>query len=101
LWATIRKNTTGSPPVSSASIQVQLLWRAALPGSEQGEPPMNLPEIRLRESKQTPGRYEGSLVATMTEGYYRLASTVKPVSERAVRLEELIAIEALPAVPTS
>lgn len=101
LWATIHQNTSGSPPVSRASIQVQLLWRAALPGSEQVVPPQGLPEIRLRESKEAPGRYEGSLVASTTEGYYRLASTVKAVGERAVRLEELIAIEAPPAVPAS
>jgi pimeloyl-ACP methyl ester carboxylesterase len=101
LWATIHQNTLESPPVSSASIQVQLLWGAALPGSEPGEPPKDLPGIRLRESKETPGRYEGSLVAPTTEGYYRLTSTVKAVGERAVRLEELIAIETLPTVPAS
>jgi len=101
LWATVHENKESLPPVSRASITVQLRWREALPGAQQVVPPQDLPETRLPEIKTTPGRYEGSLVAPTTDGYYQLRATVKPVGERVVILEELIAVEAMPQMPTT
>ncbi|HBY99425.1 MAG TPA: hypothetical protein DEP84_36720 [Chloroflexi bacterium] len=96
LWATVHENREGSPPVSGASIKVQLVWRQPLPGMEPTAPSEHLPEAHLWESNETAGRYEGGLVAPDTEGYYQLRALVRAVGEPAVRLEELIAIEAEP-----
>jgi pimeloyl-ACP methyl ester carboxylesterase len=101
LWATVHEKKESLFPVSRASIKVQLHWREALPGTKQVPPPQDLPETRLRESKMHLGRYEGSLVAPTTEGYYQLRGRIKVVGEQAVILEELIAIELMPEVPTA
>lgn len=102
LWATIHENKpsrpaeVAHPPVSEAKVTVELLWRAALPGSEPVKPPKNLSRTRLWESDEIDGRYEGSLVAPDTEGYYQLRATIEANGEPAIQLEELILIEALP-----
>lgn len=96
LWATVHENREGAPPVSGASITVQLVWRQPLPGMHPTAPPEHLPEARLWESDETAGRYEGSLVAPEIEGYYQVRAIVRAVGEPAVKLEELVAIEAEP-----
>ena len=81
LWATIHENQEPAPPVSGAKVVVQLLWRAALAASEQVKPPKHLPRTRLWESEESEGRYEGSLMAPDTEGYYQLRATVEVSGE--------------------
>jgi hypothetical protein len=53
-------------------------------------------QCRLRESENTAGRYEGTLVAPATEGYYRLRATIEIEGEPRIDLEELIALEVIP-----
>lgn len=86
------------PPVSNASIKVNLLWRQVLPGGNalMLTPSPDLPEVRLRKSRRVPGRYEGKIKAPETEGYYELQATVSVPSLPLVRLSELIAIDAEP-----
>lgn len=100
LWATIHENKEPALPVSGANVTVELLWRAALPGSESVKPPKDLASTRLWEREKIKGRYENSdeerLMAPDTEGYYQLRATVEVIGEPALQLEELILVETLP-----
>ena len=97
LWATVNNNEDGSP-LSNLDIQVHLLWREALPGSQTAAPQGDVPHVVLQEKPDEPGRYEGSLTAPETEGYYRLQATVfTEPNKRPLVLNELILVEAEPA----
>jgi hypothetical protein len=67
-----------------------------LPGTTQAISPQQVPIARLAESDEVKGRYEGSLRAPETEGYYRLQTVVNILGEAPVLVEELIAVEANP-----
>lgn len=95
LWARIQSNKDKSA-ISDASIQVQLEWVEPLPATERVESLQIIPIVRLEESDEIAGRYEGSLDAPQTEGYYRLKAVVNVQGESSLLLEEIIAIEALP-----
>jgi hypothetical protein len=86
----------GENPVQNADVKASLLFRQTLPGGECVQPPPDPGQIRLRESRQTPGHYETRLRAPDSEGYYDLQVQVKVVSERQMLLSELISVEAIP-----
>ena len=96
LWATVHGVQPDSSPISNALVQVQLVWRQPLPGDPEVEPPQGLPGTRLWESASTSGRYEGSLTAPETDGYYELRASVAALGQPPVMLQELIAVEAMP-----
>lgn len=87
-------------PVTDAQIRVNLKWRQPLPGERNPavkvELPKDLPEIYLRKSEETRGRYEGRVAAPLVEGYYEVRATVSVTGEPTLRLTELIAVEAAP-----
>ncbi len=90
--ATLHRKRDDSP-VSDATINAQLIWRQALPGSIQTAPSANPPMTRLSASRRA-GDYAGSLAAPQAEGYYRLQALVKvPAEPTPIQLEELIAVE--------
>jgi len=95
LWATVQGNDPAAAPVSGAQIQVQLVWRQVLPGAAEREAPQGLPDTRLWESTSAPGRYEGSLAAPSSEGYYQLQCVIAAAGEPALMLQELITVEAM------
>ena len=95
VWATIHDTRNGSS-VSGARVEVQLVWRGALPGSDAAAPPMDLPSVLLSERPDGPGRYEGSLATPDIEGYYQLQATVEVSGQPPVLLEELILVERSP-----
>jgi Lecithin:cholesterol acyltransferase len=96
LWATVHKNEDQAP-LSDLNIQVHLLWREALPGSPATGPAGPVPNVVLQENLGDPGRYEGSLTAPETEGYYRLQATViTDPNKRPLVLNELVLVEAEP-----
>jgi hypothetical protein len=93
-WATVHANDPGTSPVVGARVNVQTLWRQALPGSHAPTaPPAPSAAVALREVVDNPGRYEASLAAPETEGYYRLSATVQ-ANDETVTLGEMIAVEA-------
>lgn len=95
LWATIQSNKDNSA-ISDASIQVKTEWLNPLPATEIVEPRKKISIIvRLEESDETTGRYEGSLDVPETEGYYRLTASVN-VQGASLLLQEIIAVEDLP-----
>ena len=101
LWATVHRISTSDEnmtPVSNASIKVDLLWRKALPGVNLTDavPATNLHKVPLDRSLSVPGRYEGTIVAPQTEGYYEVKATISVMGLPPVSLSELIAIEAEP-----
>lgn len=110
VWATVESAKDGGP-VFGAKISVRMVLSQALPG--QPAPAglaFGLPVMRggvalggadpaaaqLQASRQTPGRYEGSLAAPAAPGYYRLEATVEVAGEKPVSLEELILVEEQP-----
>ena len=96
LWATVNK-TEDQSPLSNLDLQVHLLWREALPGSQTAAPVGDVPHTVLQEKTDEPGRYEGSLTAPDTEGYYRLQATVfTEPNKQPLVLNELILVEAEP-----
>lgn len=95
LWATIQSNKDTSA-ISDASIQLQTEWIEPLPATKIVESPKRIPIVLLEESDKAVGRYEGSLDAPQTEGYYRLKTVVNVQGEPSLLLEEIIAIESLP-----
>jgi pimeloyl-ACP methyl ester carboxylesterase len=94
VWATVHENESGAP-FTGASIRAQLVWRAALPGSSASAPTQPLHSDASLSLVESAGRYEASLAAPQTEGYYQLRATVKAVGEPTVVLEELIAVDEL------
>ena len=93
LWATVHRNSPGSEPISGANIRVRLSWREGLPGEENPQAPQTLPDTLLVESETEPGRYEGSLLAPLQEGFYQLTAVVRVTGEPTLQLEEAVAIE--------
>jgi hypothetical protein len=88
--------TAGGSPVSGATVDVQMTWRGALPGSEPPARPGDLPHSTLAESGQLAGRYDGALAAPAAEGYYQLTATVLVPFEKPVDLTELIVVDSPP-----
>lgn len=99
LWATIYENDPGGRPLSGASITVQMIWRGALPGAAEPVPAPSPAAVQLWEDEKIEGRYDGSITAPETEGFYRLLAIIEAESEPTLSLEELIAIEAVPRLP--
>jgi hypothetical protein len=91
LVATVHRRGEGSPPVSGARIEARLVWREGLEEGD-GSPP-TLPTTRLWESEQTPGRYEGTVEAPRTRGYYAASALIRVQGEPDVVLEELILVD--------
>ena len=94
MWAEVQE--IDGTQVKDAKIQVQMVWREALPGEQQTEPSGPLPKDRLWPDEQKPGRYEGSLQAPDTQGYYLVRAIVNVQGESPVVLDEMIIVEALP-----
>jgi pimeloyl-ACP methyl ester carboxylesterase len=90
-WAQVESD---EGPISEADVKAQLVFREPLPGSAVAAPPSDSGWVRLRPSKQIPGRYEASLSAPLVEGYYRLVAKVKVPKGPGAELEELIVVEA-------
>jgi hypothetical protein len=97
LWATIDRihEDKSKSPISNALVTAQLEWIESLPASERVALSEGLPPIRMNESGQTTGRYEGSLNAPTTEGYYRIKAKIKAQGESLLELEEMIIVEDL------
>jgi pimeloyl-ACP methyl ester carboxylesterase len=79
-------------PMEQATIEVRLLWKEPLPGSE---PPQARPRAARTELTQTaePGHYSGQLRAPGQEGYYEVAATVRVPGQPSVQLSELVLVE--------
>jgi hypothetical protein len=90
-WAEIKD--AQEKPVSKASVKARLAFREPLPGSEGTIAPVEGGEVRLKERKDKPGRYEALLRVPGVEGYYRLSASIKLVGKPGVALEELVAVE--------
>jgi pimeloyl-ACP methyl ester carboxylesterase len=91
VWAQIESD---EGPVSEADVKAQLVFRQPLPGSTVAIPPSPSAWIRLRPSKQIPGRYEAVLPNLTAEGYYRIVAKFKVPKKLGTELEELIIVEA-------
>ena len=91
IWATVSEKESGAP-VYAVKITARLEWSQGLPAINQS-PPTEIPEIELVESEQIAGRYEGTLIAPQSPGYYLLVAEVRIGADGPVPLEELILIE--------
>jgi pimeloyl-ACP methyl ester carboxylesterase len=94
MWATVHNRHSGLP-VLDATIDVQLVWRQALPGEPENTAPPEPLTLSLEGSVEVGGRYEGTLIAPEREGYYVLEATVEAAPDPPVLLEELILVERL------
>ncbi len=94
LWATVAQRDSGEP-ISEALIDIRLELRQPLPNFPQPQSD-TLPALRLHESEQESGRYEGVMQAPRSSGYYRLVAAVNAPGEAPVPLEELILVEGAP-----
>lgn len=92
LWATIH-NKEGKP-VARASVAVSLVWRQALPGSADTKPAAQLAPVAFAKDKHEAGRWEATIPAPATEGYYQLEGVVKFPSGDTVEMNAMIAVEA-------
>ncbi len=100
VWATlehfaIKNDTREKHPLSNARIAAELKWLQPLPGSNASPPPPPLSDTDLLPVTEIAGRYEGTLRAPQTEGYYQVEATVDTIDEK-VTLQETIAVEAVP-----
>jgi hypothetical protein len=95
-WAEVASTNTGKP-AADARISVKLLWRQSLDGDEAHASPESMVQTIMEPDPAQPGRYTGNLVAPQAEGYYNLQAEVSALDET-VMLEELVLIEAEPAV---
>lgn len=82
-------------PVDTASIQVELAWKQALPGDDA------IPERRIADRtrllpEETAGTYTGRLEAPAQEGYYDVNAVVSVPGQPPVALGEILMIEAEP-----
>ena len=93
LWMTIERNKEDKSAVSNALVTANLEWIKPLPASEEIALLESLPNIRLTESSQINGRYEGSLNAPTKEGYYRIKAKIKAPGESLLEIEEMIIVE--------
>lgn len=95
VWATVtnlKKNTA----VLDAKVRARLVWRKALPGQTEIEPP-DLPEVELKFNPKKGLRFLGSLVAPTTQGYYAVqGEVILPRRKKPVLLDELILVEEEP-----
>ncbi len=94
VWATVSRRDSNDP-IGNALIDVRLELRQPLPNFSHA-PADTLPAIRLHESEQEDGRYEGVMQSPRSSGYYRLVATVNAPGEASIPLEELILIEGAP-----
>jgi len=87
-----REEQAGRRPVEGAAIDVRLVWKEPLPGSEA--PPVR-PRAERTQLTQTaePGHYSGHLRAPQQEGYYEVAATLQVPRQPAVQLSEMILVE--------
>jgi hypothetical protein len=92
-WAQLSDPNTGEP-IQDADVKMKLNFRESLPGAEEITSPPLSEEIRLEESDQIAGRYEGSVTAPAVEGYYQLEAAIKRVNKPLVHVSELVVVEA-------
>jgi pimeloyl-ACP methyl ester carboxylesterase len=92
VWAQIESD---EGPVSEADVKARLIFREPLPGSTVEAPPPPSEWVRLRANKQVPGRYEASLPAQTSEGYYRILAKFKVPQKLGAEIEELVVVESM------
>jgi pimeloyl-ACP methyl ester carboxylesterase len=93
LVATIKDEKDRSGSFSRSSIVAQINWHSNLPGTQILQNHPETREIQLWQNRGILGRYEGTLSAPETEGYYQVRVRVKMPGQPAVLIDELIAVE--------
>jgi len=93
LSATIH-HKEGDKPVARASIAVSLVWRQSLPGSADKKPTLEAGTVVFAKDPTEPGRWQATLAAPATEGYYQIEGAVKFPSGDTVEMNAMIAVEA-------
>jgi hypothetical protein len=96
VYCTLKDTTPETNPITDARLEVSLVWKEPLPGDEDASPPVQLPEISLKQDANEPGTYRGSLTAPMQEGTYNLRAVVHTNLQSDLTVEEMIAVEAEP-----
>ncbi len=93
LWATVNRQADGKP-VSRARVQSRLVWRQPLPGSASSRRSRTAPPMDFVKDRETPGRWDATMTAPKTEGYYQVEAAVQLPSGAEVNVNQLIAVEA-------
>jgi pimeloyl-ACP methyl ester carboxylesterase len=100
LMATLKEDTPAGKAVTEAHITATTTFSQPLPGQEHekdGAPPSASPPPVVLEESDDPGQYKGVLPAPIREGYYRVRAVIETRGPKPLVVDELIAVEALPA----